>query len=142
MAKGIINLDKRAKGKGFRNFTSFVFIRYYDNGRTLEACAKELLVSRSRIRGEIIKRGWPLRPKWKTKRPFPKKRNMNINEKVAINTPFIFPWCAIYYYYNKCLLTTYEIARILKISQSSVIKLMRKFKIKRRNPGRIVNNGS
>jgi len=54
---------------------------------------------------------------------------------VKEKTPFIFPWCAIYIYYIKYEMTAGEIANVLGISEFSVLKLLKKYGIKRRKKG-------
>jgi len=133
----IIDLDERAKGIGFRNLTSFVAIEYFDHKFPMTKVSKDLKVSAFRMRYEFKKRGWPIRKQKQVPRGAPKvKRSINVWGLVRENSEFIFPWCAIYVMYHKYLLTTYDIARALKISQPKILKLMRKYGIDRRNQGK------
>ena len=129
----MINIDKKAKEKGFRNFTSFIFIYYFDKKISLLRCSKVIGVSYHKLRISIISRGWPIRLKSQIKKK--KVDRLKIWDKVRHYTPFIFPWCAIYNYYYKRFLTTHEVGRVLGISQTSVIKLMDKWGMKRRKQG-------
>ena len=134
VARKEIDMDERSKQAGYRNFTSFYFIRYMpEGGSTLRKCGKKLGVSASKFRKAALDRGWKV--KTRSSNPKPLKRKLYIWEKVKARTPFIFPWCAISYYYNRCLLTTYEVAKVLDISQTSVLKLMNKYRIERRKSG-------
>lgn len=129
-----IDLDERAIEAGYRNFKSFYFAYYMPiKNSTLQKCGKILDVSASKVRTEALKRGW--RVKTRSSNPKPLKRKLYIWEKVKLHTPFIFPWCAIHYYYVTCTLTTYEVAKVLDISQTSVIKLMDRYLIPRRKSG-------
>ena len=134
-----IDIESRAKAAGYRNFASFYFACYYNRESkiTLVKGAEILGVSESKFRTSAIERNWPIRTRSGCFRPKPKtkRRRLYLWEKVAMNTPFIFPWCAIHYYYSKCLLTTSEVGKVIGISQSSVMKLMRKYKLKRRKSG-------
>jgi len=129
-----IDVDERAREAGYRNFTSFYFSRYMpEDGWTLQKCGKILDVSASKVRTAALGRGWKVKTRSSNPKPF--KRKLYIWQKVKERTPFIFPWCAIYYYYVICTLTTYEVAKVLGISQASVLKLMNKYGIERRKSG-------
>jgi len=130
-----INEDIKAKDAGFRNFTSFVFVCYFGEKFSQRKCASIIGISHHKFRICLVERGWKTRNKKEAIRPKPKKRKMHLWRKVRENTPFIFPWCCIEVYYNKYLLTTYEIADEIGISQTSVIKLMKKYNITRRHQG-------
>jgi len=131
-----IDEDQKAKEAGFRNFVSFAFICYYGEKFSQRKCSSIIGISHHKFRNSLIRRGWRTRNKKEASRPKPKKRRMGLWKKVKENTPFIFPWCCIYIYYSKYLLTTYETASIIGISQTSVIKLMKKYKIPRRKQGK------
>lgn len=131
--------DFLSKRVGFRNFKSFVFLTYHGEKKlSLDKCASILGVSKPKIVGLMREHNFrtrTIKEAFYGKKP-KRKRSMFLWEKTRRNTPFIFPWCAMYFYYNKCKLTTYELARVLKISQFSVCKMMRKYNIKRRKRGR------
>lgn len=128
-----INMDEKARNIGFRNFTSFVFVFYFDRKKSLWECARVIGVSYHKLRTSIIKKNWPIREKSRV--PRRKGSRLDVCIKVRYRTEFIFPWCAVYSYYYKRLLTTYEVAKVLGISQTSLIKLMDKWGMKRRNQG-------
>jgi len=138
MKKLELILDLRSKEYGFRNFTSFVFTCYYGNKKSAVECSRILKVGRLRFHDALESRGWPIRNKSQSSRfaKKPKKRKLYIYQKTRMRTPYIFPWCAIHTYYWKYLMTTYEVAKALGISQTSVLKLMRIYGIKRRNQGK------
>jgi len=132
-----IEIEDKVKEAGFRNFASFYFTYYYnkDSKTTLKGSARILGVSEYKLRTSVLERNWPIKSRSTCSRTKHRKRRLYIWEKVKMNTPFIFPWCAINYYYNRCLLTTYEVGKVIGISQFSVIKLMNKYKMDRRKQG-------
>jgi hypothetical protein len=131
-----IDEEEKARSIGYRNFLSFVSIHYYTEKKTLKQCGELLGVSETKIKTSLVSRGLSIRKRGRLPGVAPeKKRSVNIFVKVRQNTPFIFPWCALYIYYEKYLLTTYEVGEILKISQTLVCKLLKKYHIKIRNKG-------
>lgn len=128
-----INMDMKAREVGFRNFTSFVFVFYFDKKKSLWECARIVGVSYHKLRISIINKGWPIREKSRVPRKTVSR--LDLDAKTRYRTEFIFPWCAVHSYYYKRLLTTYEVADVLGISQTSLIKLMDKWKMKRRKQG-------
>lgn len=128
-----VNIDKKAKEAGFRNFTSFIFIFYFDKKKSLWECARIIGVSYHKLRTSIIDRKWPIREKSRV--PRKKGSRLNLHAKIKYRTEFTSPKQAIHDYYYKRLLTTYEVASIIGISQTSLIKVMDKWKMKRRKQG-------
>jgi len=133
MLKERINMDIKARKIGFRNFTSFIFIYYFDRKKSLWECARIIGVSYHKLRTSIIDRKWPIREKSRV--PRKKGSRLDLYAKIKYRTEFISPKQAIYDYYYKRLLTTYEVADVLGISQTSLIKIMDKWKMKRRKQG-------
>jgi len=132
MLKERINMDVKARKIGFRNFTSFTFIYYFDKKKSLWECARIIGVSYHKLRTSIINRRWPIREKSRV--PRKKGSRLDLYAKAKYRTG-MFPWCAIHSYYYKRLLTTYETANVFGISQTSLIKMMDKWKMKRRKQG-------
>jgi len=132
-----VDEDERAKEHGFRNFISFAFIVYYGRKLSLKKSSSIIGISHHKLRNSLLKRNWKTRNKKQVIRPKPKKRRMGLRDKIRRNTPFIFPWCCLYVYYHKYFLTTYEVASQVGISQSSVVKLLKKYKIPRRKQKKI-----
>ena len=132
-----ISIEQKTKDAGFRNFTSFVFICYHGQGirLSLKKCSQMLGVSSSKFRSSLVKRGWPPVTSKKNPSVMLKKRKLYIWAIVKEKTSFIFPWCAIYIFYVKYGMTTYEIASILGVSQFYVLKLMDEYGIERRKKG-------
>ena len=128
-----VNIDIKSEEAGFRNFTSFIFIFYFDKKKSLWECARIIGVSYHKLRTSVIRRGWPIREKSRV--PRKTGNRLDLYAKVKYRTEFIFPWCAIHSYYYKRLLTTYEVAEVIGISQTSLVKLMNKWKMKRRKQG-------
>ena len=128
-----VNIDTKAKEAGFRNFTSFIFIFYFGKKKSLWVCARIIGVSYHKLRTSVIRRGYPIREKSRV--PRKTGNRLDLYAKVRYRTEFIFPWCAVHSYYYKRLLTTYEVANVIGISQTSLIKLMGKWKMKRRKQG-------
>lgn len=136
-----IDEDELSTEKGFRNFTSFVAINYYQNKLSLKGCAELLGVSPTKIKTSILKRGFNLRSRGLRPGVAPKKkRSINFTARVREHTPYLFPWCALYVYYDKFKLTTYEISDIIKVSQPVILRYLRKYKIKVRHSGAKINN--
>ena len=133
MNKSIVDIEERAKEAGYRNFISFVFIKYFtfNAPATLKDCGEELGVSSSKFRKSILEYGWKPR-QGGNHDPVGRRHTIDIWKKTKQLTSFIFPWCMFYHYYWKIKLTTYEIGSLLSISQSSVQKYMKMYKIKRR----------
>ena len=133
MFKERVNIDMKSREAGFRNFTSFVFIFYFGRKESLWECARIIGVSYHKMRTSVIRRNWPIREKSRV--PRKTGNRLDLYAKVKYRTEFIFPWCAVHSYYYKRLLTTYEVANVIGISQTSLIKLMDKWKMKRRKQG-------
>lgn len=131
-----IDEEEVAKESGFRNFTSFISIYYYGEKCSLKECGKVLGVSATKIKSSISKRGFPLRNRGLRPGVAPsKKRSIDINGRIRQTTPYFFSWCALYNYYDRFQLTTYEISDIVGISQPVILRLLRKYKIPIRRPG-------
>jgi len=126
-----INEEEVAHELGYRNFVSLISILYYKEKRPLIYIQKETGLSKSKIRSEMVKRGFKLRRRGLLPGVSPdNKRKINIEAIIKNKTDFIFPWCAIYSFYNKNLMTGGEIADLLGISSFVVYKLMKKYGIK------------
>ncbi len=132
-----IDIEERALKAGYRNFKSYVFIRYFgeENPIPMRQCGGELGVSYSKFKSCLVERGWSPKSRSQCVRPKPKKRRLYIWAIVKRRTKFIFPWCAIHIYYWKFEMTTHEIAKALGVSQFYILKLMKRYKIKRRRQG-------
>lgn len=130
-----INLDQRAKCFGFRNFVSFAFINYYDKRLSPKECAKILNISVTRFRQELISRGWPVRSYKQASHPSPKKRKLHIKDKIKRHTNFSSTREALETLYLEYNLTTYQGAEVLHISQTSFLRLLKKYKIRRKKQG-------
>lgn len=137
MSNRNIDIEERAKNLGFRNFTSFVFIKYLGIEDTIpmRKCSNLLKMSPNKFRASIIERGWRPKNRSQCVRPKPKKRKLYITKIVRNRTKFHFPWCCIYVYYWRYEMTTYEVAKALGVSQFYLLKLMKKYGIKRRKQG-------
>ncbi len=133
MFKERVNIDIKSREAGFRNFTSFIFIFYFDKKKSLWECARIIGVSYHKLRTSVIRRGWPIREKSQV--PRKTGNRLDLYAKVKYRTEFTSPKRAIHSYYYKRLLTTYEVANVIGISQTSLIKLMDKWKMKRRKQG-------
>ena len=128
-----VNIDMKAKEAGFRNFTSFIFIFYFGKKKSLWICARIIGVSYHKLRTSVIRRSWPIREKSRV--PRKTGNRLDLYTKVRYRTEFTSPKQAVYDCYYKRLLTTYEVANVIGISQTSLIKLMDKWKMKRRKQG-------
>lgn len=132
-----IDEEERAAEYGYRNFTSFAFTHYYAERKTLKECGRLLGFSHFKMRTALKSRGWPVRGQKQVPRGKPKKkRKKDIWGLTKLNTPYIFPWCAIYVYYWKYEMTTNEVGASLGVSGPLIRKLMDKYKIKKRPPRR------
>jgi len=131
-----VDEEVKAKEAGFRNFTSFAFICYYDKKLSLKRSGEIINISTTKMRTSLLKRGFPPRAKGTLPGIAPKKkRRVDVEARVREHTPFVFPWCALYIYYEKYFLTSHEISDLLHISQPLICKLLRKYKIKVRKQG-------
>jgi hypothetical protein len=137
--KSSIDEEERAIACGFRNFISFISVKYYSEKKTLKECGKLLGVSETKMRTSLMKRDLSRRNKGPLPGVAPPvKRSVDVNFKVRKNTKFTDPKEAIKTYYEDFLLTTREIAKILEVSQPIVCRLLRKYKIKIRHKGKRV----
>jgi len=131
-----IDIETRAREAGFRNFISFVVNTYYVRKLSLKKSGKIIGVSATKVKTSLKKRGFELRGPGPIPGTVPKKKRIvDIRAKTRENTSFIFPWCAFYILYEKYFLTTYEVGKVLGISQTLVCKFLRKYKIKIRKQG-------
>ena len=134
-----VDEELKAKEAGFRNFASFVGVCYYSKKLSLSNSGKIIGISKSKMKTSMLKRGFKLRKRGPVPGAFSVvRRKINIGERVRALTPFLFPWCALYVYYEKYSLTTREIGVLLGISQPLVCKLLKKYKIKARKRGKPV----
>jgi len=131
-----VDEERKAREAGFRNFISFAAISYYCKNLSLRDSGKIIGISATKVKSSLIKRGFELRKPGPLPGTAPqKKRKVDIWTKTRENTPFMFPWCALYIYYEKYFLTSHEVGKVMKISQPFVCKLLRRYKIKVRKQG-------
>ena len=130
-------LDQNAQNAGFRNFTSFIAICYYEKKMSLKDCGRILKVSHTRVKKSMLKRSFELRASGRligSPRPSPPNK-IDIGQKVRENTNFIIPEQAFRVMYEEWFLTTYQIGQAVNISQTLVVKKLREYNIAVRNQG-------
>ena len=131
-----VDEEKQARKAGFRNFISFACMSYYCKNLSLKDSGKIIGISATKVKSSLIKRGFELRKPGPLPGTAPlKKRKVDVWAKTREYTPFMFPWCAFYIYYEKYFLTSHEISKIMKISQPLVCKFLRKYNIPVRKQG-------
>ena len=139
MNKKILNyvdVEIKAKGAGFRNFRSFVGLYYYGQRISLKRCGEIIGVSASKVKSSLLKRGFELRQAGRLPgKSFRKTKTVNVGSRVRMNTSFNSPEEAFHVLYEEYFLTTYEVGKVLEISQTFVCKLLRKYKIQVRKQG-------
>jgi hypothetical protein len=132
----LIDEDELAKDLNFRNFISFIAKYYLQEKLSLKECGVLLGVSSFKIKTSLLERGFELRKPGIVPGNAPKlKRSVDLHERVRIYTSFKSPEEAFHVLYEEYFLTSYEIAKILKVSPPFVCKCLRNFGINLRKKG-------
>ncbi len=133
-----IDIEKRCREKGYRNFISFISLNYYVYKFSTKKCGELLDLSDYKIKEEMKARSFERRqpgplPGTKLRKGARKDLDEVVMRKIGVKTARLglkVLYCE--YYLSAC-----EISKLLNVSQSLILKRLREYGIQLRTRGKI-----